>query len=155
EWDDWLIVDPGASQGVQRCMSALDEGFNTVVLWEKLDRLLPYERQDGGWARRRVDSAIAKCAQHLSMVFHRFLERDDPIVIEVNGTKLAPWDPFARAEDKTEALTPLVFEVESHGVHGQIQVQRYVLPARTSFSSQQAFDSLSGPLRWNRQQGLY
>src|SRR5690606_19029538 len=77
EWDDWLIVDPGASQGVQRCMSALDEGFNTVVLWEKLVRLLPYERQDGGWARRRVDSAIAKCAQRLSMVFHRFLERDD------------------------------------------------------------------------------
>lgn len=155
EWDDWLIVDPGRSPAVEHATSALEEGYNTVVVWDKLDRLLPYERQDGGWARRRVESEIEKCSAHLSMVFHRFLERDEPVVIEVNGTKLAPWDPFARDEDKTQVLVPLTFEVESSGVHGMVRLDRYVLPARTSFSSPKAFEALSGPLKWNRQQGLY
>lgn len=155
EWDDWLVIEPTSSAVVERCSKVLDEGFSTVVLWEKLDRLLPYERPEGGWAKRRVESSIVKCSQHLSMVFHRFLEREDPIVIEVNGTKLSPWDPFAREEPRTQRLPSLRFEVDSQGMQGLVELDRYVLPARTSFSSQQAFESLSGPLRWNRQQGIY
>ncbi len=31
----------------------------------------------------------------------------------------------------------------------------YVLPPRDQFSSPEQFDRMSGPLKWNRQQGLY
>jgi hypothetical protein len=155
EWDDWLIIDPSTSPSVERAARVLDEGFNTVVLWEKLDRLLPFERQDGGWARRRIEAAIDKCSKHLSMVFHRFLERGDGVTIEVNGTKLTPWDPFARSEERTQVLAPLTLEIDNSHAQGIVNIDRYVLPARTSFSSQRAFEELSGPLKWNRQQGLY
>src|SRR5690606_25959624 len=41
EWDEWLIVDPGDSPSVRRAMEKLDQGFTTVVTWERLDRVLP------------------------------------------------------------------------------------------------------------------
>lgn len=54
------------------------------------------------------------------------------------------------------ALTPMSFEVETPaGSMGTVSLERYVLPARGQFSTPQAFDGLSGPLKWNRQQGLY
>ena len=54
----------------------LAEGTGTVVIWRKLDRVLPEKRPDGGWARRRLQAMAAKTAEHLGMVFHRFLEDD-------------------------------------------------------------------------------
>ena len=34
-------------------------------------------------------------------------------------------------------------------------MQRFILPSRDQFSSADQFEKLSGPLNWNRQQGLY
>ena len=45
-----------------------------MVIWRKLDRVLPEKRPDGGWARRRLDAMAAKTAEHLGIVFHRYLE---------------------------------------------------------------------------------
>ena len=44
------------------------------MIWRKLDRVLPEKRPDGGWARRRLEAMAAKTAEHLGIVFHRFLE---------------------------------------------------------------------------------
>ena len=52
EWDEWLVIDPGKSPSVRHARSLLDRGFNTVVVWDLLDRVLPENRPDGGWARR-------------------------------------------------------------------------------------------------------
>jgi hypothetical protein len=38
---------------------------------------------------------------------------------------------------------------------GTVRLTRYVLPPRDSFSSVSEFERMSGPLKWNRQQGLY
>ena len=40
-------------------------------------------------------------------------------------------------------------------VAGTVTLQRFVLPSRDQFSSPGHFERLSGPLNWNRQQGLY
>jgi hypothetical protein len=40
-------------------------------------------------------------------------------------------------------------------VSGVVWLHRYVLPSRDQFSSPEEFERLSGPLNWNRQQGLY
>jgi hypothetical protein len=36
-----------------------------------------------------------------------------------------------------------------------VVLRRYVLPPRDAFSSRAEFERLSGPLKWNRQQGFY
>lgn len=157
DYDEWLIVDPGRSPSVARSKELLAAGFQTVVTWDRLDRVLPDRNPDGGWARRRIEAKAEKAAAHLSMVFHRFLERqNEPLSITVNGQRLQPWDPFAQHERRTKELTPMSFEVEgTDGEFGVVQLRRFVLPARNQFSSPAAFESLAGPLKWNRQQGLY
>jgi len=157
EWDEWLVVDPGPDPAVTQARGRLADGPGTVVLWRKLDRVLPEKRPDGGWARRRLAAMAAKTAEHLGMVFHRFLEgtggRD--LVITVNGEKVQPWNPFGPGEPARAELAPQRFEVVVGDVAGTVTLQRFVLPSRDQFSSSANFELLSGPLNWNRQQGLY
>lgn len=157
EFDDWLVVDPGRTPAVRRAQEWLTESPGTVVIWEKLDRVLPVDRPDGGWARRRFDLLAAQTTQHLAMVFHRFLEGvgDRQVVLTVNGEKVRPWDPFASAEAATRELPAQRFELSTGGVSGHVDLRRFILPSRERFSSAEEFDRLSGPQRWNRQQGLY
>lgn len=129
----------------------------TVVLWEALDRVLDYQDPWGQWARRRLLTAAEEVDQHLSMVFHRYLAgevRGSPLTIRVNGTPLAAWDPFCRSES-TQVLEPRDFEVKTSAGAGIVRVSPHVLPHQSEFSSQQAWQRASGPLKWNRQQGLY
>ena len=72
EFDDWLIIEPDRSESVNRARNLLEDGSGTVVIWEKLDRVVPDRNSTGGWARRRFETLAQKTADHLSMVFHRF-----------------------------------------------------------------------------------
>ena len=157
EWDEWLIVEPVRDAAVERARDWLSDGPGTVVIWRKLDRVLPEKRPDGGWARRRLEAMAAKTLEHLGIVFHRFLEGTDGrnLVISVNGEKVQPWNPFAPREPACTELPLQRFEIVVGDVGGTVTLRRFVLPARDHFSSPGQFDRMSGPLNWNRQQGLY
>jgi hypothetical protein len=130
----------------------------TVVLWQRLDRILGLRRPSGDAAARRLDTAAATIAEHLSMVFHRFLSGEAPgprLEARVMGAALAPWDPFARCERFTRVLSPQALALEHAGVAHDVAIQPYVLPAQHNFSNPEAHEAASGPNRWNRQQGLY
>jgi hypothetical protein len=155
--DDWIVVDPGRRAEVNRAREMVSDEGGTVVLWEALDRVLPEQNPEGGWARRRIDALTVKTSAHMAMVFHRFLsgEVGEPLVITVNGEKLRAWDPFAPGEDARQELPRRSFEITVGDVSGDVSLQRFVLPSRDAFSSPAEFEKLSGPLKWNRQQGLY
>lgn len=158
DYDQWLVTDPGPSYAALRARELLAEGMNTVVVWEALDRVLPETNTDGGWARRRMDSARLKTIDHLAMVFHRFLTPADtrePVDIIVNGEKVLPWDPFATDEPNTVELGTQLFELNVGEFGGPVRLMRYVLPSRDAFSSPGQFERHAGPQKWNRQQGLY
>jgi hypothetical protein len=157
EWDDWVVISPGADEHVSRARELISGTGGTVVVWRKLDRVLPEKRPEGGWARRRIESMAARAAEHLGMVFHRFIEGDtgEPLVITVNGVKVEPWNPFAPDEPATATLPVQRFEISVGECTGTVGLRCYVLPSRDRFSSPTEFDRLSGPSNWNRQQGLY
>ena len=156
ELDEWLVVEPTRDNAVRDARERLTGGSGTMVIWRKLDRVLPEKRQDGGWARRRLDSMAAKTVEHLGIVFHRFLEGDDPrLVITVNGEKVRPWNPFGPDETGLVELPSQRYEVTVGDVSGTVMLHRYILPSRDQFSSPEQFERLSGPLNWNRQQGIY
>jgi hypothetical protein len=154
ELDEWLVVEPVPVPVMTRATERLSSEPGTVVIWRKLDRVLPEKRPDGGWARRRFDSMATKTAQHLGIVFHRYLE-DHGLVITVNGQKVGPWNPFAPSEAMTSELPFQRFEMDVQDTSGTVTLRRFVLPARDEFSSLEEFERYSGPLNWNRQQGLY
>ena len=158
--DRWQIIDPPADSASYRALEWLGDGPGTVVLWERLDRVLPENRPEGGWARRRLDQLADRSRDYLGMVFHRFLEGDVArdaglLTITVNGEKVLPWNPFAPLEDHRVELPAQSYEVSVGDLYGRVVLNRYVLPPRSRFSSLAEFERLSGPQKWNRQQGLY
>lgn len=158
ERDDWIIMVPRADAGTIRARELLAGDPGTVVIWEKLDRILPAKQSTGGWAKRRFDGLREKLKTHLSMVFHRFLAGEGSarqIEIWVDDEQLVAWDPFQRQETETKELGPEAFEVVVGELAGKVNLRRFILPSRNAFSSSEAFDAASGPLKWNRQQGLY
>ncbi len=157
--DRWEVIEPPSDSHAYRSLEWLHHGPGTVILWENLDRVLPDRRPEGGWAKRRLDSLAVKARDYLGMVFHRFIEgdtaRSHPLTITVNAEKAVAWNPFAPMEEFRLELPAQSFEVAVGELYGRVRLSRYVLPPRGQFSSLSEFDRMSGPLKWNRQQGLY
>jgi len=157
DFDEWVVISPGSDEHVTRARQLVADNGGTVVVWRKLDRVLPEKRPEGGWARRRLEGLADRTAEHLGIVFHRFIEGavGEPLVITVNGVKVAPWNPFARDEPACTVFPAQRFEIAVGEISGTVTLTPFVLPSRDQFSSAAEFDRMSGPLNWNRQQGLY
>jgi hypothetical protein len=157
EWDEWLIVDPRPTEVIEAAKGMLEDHSGTVVIWEDLDRAFPGRYGSGAWARHRSESLKSKTSEHLSLVFQRFLDgtAGRKVAIAINGEELQPWDPFATHEVGTSELSSHTFDVNEDERSGTVALRRWVLPAKNEFSSPAEFDRLAGPLKWNRQQGIY
>jgi hypothetical protein len=157
----WEILVLDGAERPEQVTTPLQDHTGTVVLWEDLDRILEYKDPWGEWARKKLLSVAEEVDQHLAMVFHRFLAgevKDRPrLRLTINGTsKVEAWDPFCRSESKTDQSIPAKdLKVAGDGGIGFVRVNSYVLPAQRDFSSDAAWRRASGPLQWNRQQGLY
>ncbi|TFV87404.1 ATP-binding protein [Blastococcus sp. CT_GayMR16] len=151
-----IVVEP--SDRPAHLTEPLKAAPGTVVLWENLDRVLDYKDPYGTWAHRRMLSAAQEVEEHLGMVFHRFLAGEAPgrrLKLRVNGQDVAPWDPFCRDEKATDAHPETNITLATVGGTGIVRIRPYVLPERQEFSSTNAWQRASGPLKWNRQQGFY
>lgn len=152
-----LVLDPPDRPA--SLTDPLQRATGTVVLWEELDRVLTYKDPSGQWAKRKMLEQTELVAQHLSMVFHRFLSGKargrQKVGISVNDAAIEPWDPFCSAEPATKSLEPSYYEVVSEGHGGIVSLHPYVLPGQAEFSNSGAWNRASGPNKWNNQQGLY
>jgi hypothetical protein len=156
--DSWDLEQIRAREAPNRLTAPLAHSTGTVVLWERLDRVLGDRRLGAEASERRLVSSLNDVAQHLAMVFHRFLDgtADGPqLDIYVNESPVTAWDPFARSEPLTKTLKPQTLQFEFDGEQYRLLVQPYVLPSQHHFSSPEAHELAGGPNRWNRQQGLY
>jgi hypothetical protein len=132
----------------------------TVVLWERLDRVLEYARPDGAAAMSRLEAVRGEVAEHLSMVFHRFISGElrrghARIAVTLDGDWLEAWDPFARDQSATRELQQQWLPIRHGGRTHRVRVRPFILPNQIQFSSGEAHVAAAGPKRWNRQQGLY
>lgn len=161
ETSRWEILVLDGADRPKHVTAPLQDHTGTVVVWEDLDRILEYKDAWGEWARKKLLSLAEEVDQHLAMVFHRFLSGEvkdrPPLRITINGkSKVEPWDPFCRSEPKTDQSIPAKnLKVAGDGGIGFVRVNSYVLPAQRDFSSDAAWRRASGPMQWNRQQGLY
>lgn len=154
----WEIL-PLERNGLQPAIrSPLKDTRGTVVLWQRLDRILGYRYPYGEAARKRLSQTCREIELHLGMVFHRFMSgeaRHKRFKLMLNGNDIKAWDPFCRNESKTKKLQQFKIAVEYEGVSGEVEFEPYVLPHQDDFSSPEAFKQASGPASWNQQQGFY
>jgi len=158
ETNKWAVLSVLKNDLPQPIRQALEDGQHTVVLWEKLDRVLDYKYPDGEAARKFVHSLTRQTEDHLAMVFHRFLAgeaRKRRLQIRLNGNVLEPWDPFCRTEKRTRTLSASSIPISHEGKTGEVHFEPYVLPHQNHFSSTDAHERASGPDKWNKQQGFY
>jgi hypothetical protein len=155
--DRWEVIRL-RSRDCQLATIPLRNGRGTVVLWERLDRILRFKSHDGQRALNELTRLASEIEQHLAMVFHRFLAREArrrlPLKIVMNGRSIDSWDPFARQESDTQVLREQRLALVN-GQTARIAVRPYVLPSEAHFSSPMAHRVAAGPGRWNRQQGFY
>lgn len=155
----WELLPVSRKEGGPPIQALLKESIGTVVLWQRLDRILGYQDPGGESARRRLSSMCREVEGHLAMVFHRFLAGEvsgrRKLRILVNGYDIGPWDPFARNEVATKALEPAKIPVRVGDANGVLILEPFILPHQADFSSSDSFRLAGGPANWNQQQGFY
>ncbi len=154
----WEILEVGRNEHPELLRDPLRDHTGTVVLWQRLDRILGFKHPYGEMAKKRLSAMCRELEEHLAMVFHRFLSGEAggrKVRITVNGNPVKPWDPFARQEPATKRLQSVTLSYDYDGVSGEILIEPFVLPHQDEFSLPQAHAAAAGPLKWNRQQGFY
>lgn len=139
-----LLLDAPTKEELAILNGVASGHSGTVIVWEKLDRLLKtYSDPGGGHARNALSRVIDSFRDHASMVYQRFLDAKDArattITIAVNGAKLKPWSPFCEDESETEMVAEDTREVEmGDGRTTNFRIRAFVLPRREQFSSAEA-----------------
>ncbi len=158
ETNKWEIIKIEKTELKDMLDHHLEKTTGTVIVWQKLDRILGDKHPYGENAKKRLVTLCRELESHLAMVFHRFLSGEVPgkkLQININGNPINAWDPFARKEKKTRTLDAASIRFEHEGKAGTVILESYILPHQDDFSSLDAFKYSSGPKKWNRQQGFY
>jgi len=157
EWE--LLVDEPTEDEIERFEEVAKGGSGTLVVWEKVDRLLQVYAEAGGkWARIALGKIVDSFRFHAGMVYQRFLDEQDErarnIKIELNGDDIKPWDPFCSCEKGTELVAEgkdIPIQIGDNE-EAKCTVRAYVLPRREEFSSASAADRAR---LTNDRQGVY
>ena len=142
----------------------LKDNHGTVVLWSDLREIHPLLRdKDSRKKAKYLLSLIEEVKEHLSMVFHRFMEGSvrgrKQLKITVAQELLKAWNPFC-PEESTESLDISEHEVsytDRQGINkkSKIIISPYILPNKEEFSSEENWKKAGPEGKWNRQQGFY
>lgn len=140
EQNKWLLRLPEVSGHEAALLDAVARhSKGTVVIWRKVDRLLPSSYRDNlsASARNSLSKTVAALRSHLALTYLRYLggENGRPVVsIEVNDVPVVAWDPFWR--QGSEVLLDKEIPVQIDGADASFRLRAYVLPPRSELSEE-------------------
>ena len=137
--NEWELLTPEIDDDeIDILEDVSDGGQGTLVIWEKVDRLMKNYKYDSS-RRNAFDKIVDKLRQHFGMVYQRFLDKSfegQHIDLYVNEELVEPWDPFCRDEANTKILAEENVKVElDNGKSSSFKVTAYLLPRVDQFSS--------------------
>lgn len=119
----------------------------TIVLWNDIDRLVKNFHSDDAKALDKFLVIMEQVKNHLSMVFHRFIESGS-IKIWFQGRQIKAWNPFLISESATQIFP------DEYLNNGKVIVKGFVLPHKSKIS-EETYKEAEGPKGWGEQQGFY
>lgn len=140
KWE--LLVGSASTAEVKLLEAVAPKKAGTLVLWQKVDRLIQeYAKRDGQAAKRALKRREDELRLHVAMVYQRFLDTNDQrarnIVIRINGAEVAPWDPYCLKE----TVKPLAEKKQrvklNDGTEAEFIVRAFVLPRKEDFKDQE------------------
>jgi len=138
------------SDDTAKLLSPLDDiSHGTIVLWQKLDRVIDDSNEGDDDARGVFyEKFMVWVKPYLEMIFHRYLSLPINLSIKVGRDDLKSWDPYLSSNIFTQMLAPEKYE------DGTVKLTPYVLPHVSKRSSLE--NSCGGGSKgWNAQQGFY
>ena len=158
EWDEWLVVEPPMVPVIERSADRLTERAGNGC---DLAKAGPGAAGEAPGRRMGPPSAGQPGSQDCRASWHRVppVSRGD----RWPGTRDhreraegAALESFrAQRTDDARNYRCSASSCPSGMSSGTVTLRRFVLPARDQFSSPEEFERYSGPLNWNRQQGIY
>lgn len=146
--NEWAVQLPDDASGIPAVGHMGKTG--TLVLWEKLDRLIGGFPHNAAKRAEVINQRIAETERHLRLVFHRFMEEAKPLRILLNSRILLPLDPFARKSPATIADP----EERLTLIHGDVEIQSFTLPHHKQMSKMD-WEDIAGPEGHLKSQGFY
>jgi len=141
----WQLLKDPADAAKKYVDSFTSMPHGTAVVIEDLDRSA-FLQDDPARVPDHLGDALEAVRLHLSMVFHRFIERG--VTIRVGPTALCPWNPFLKHKSTRLARETL----HLHGFN--ISVTPYVLPHHSRLTDSE-YDAAAGPNGWDAHQGFF
>lgn len=140
KWE--LIIDDPTPQQVEAFEKIIGKHRGTLVIWEKVDRLLKnYTDARGAHAKKALTKFTDDLRDHLRMVYQRFLDSSDRrarhLSMRLNGVPVLPWDPFCVGESQQVNQDEPQVELQD-GKFAKFTMKAYVLPRKEEFSSEEA-----------------
>jgi hypothetical protein len=144
ETGKWSLLDYISNEKYLNDLSKIKSG--TIVLWENLDRLVGNSRKENDAARKVFLEEFSLVEEHLSLVFHRYLEKRK-LKLWINGISIKPWDPFMKEEDGSQLVGNEYFENDN------IHIKCYVLPHISKIDTEIRIKAKTED--WYKLQGFY
>lgn len=134
KWE--LLIDKSDEETLEQLTGISSESVGTVVVWEKIDRLMKsYTSPSGAAAKKAFTRIIEDLKGHLSMIYQRFLDPSigtpQTVEITINGATITHWDPFCK--DVSDMVASENVPVD--GVDASFQINAYILPRREEFQN--------------------
>lgn len=134
KWE--LLIDESDNETIKHLNKIAGIGAGTVVVWEKIDRLMKnYASPSGASAQKALRKIVEQLREHVAMIYQRFLDPNNdstpPISIKINEENIKPWDPFCKGLSELVAAQ----DMEVEGTNSSFQINAYVLPRREEFQS--------------------
>ena len=147
--DKWVVEIGGSEDAIGTRWSECLTGDGTLVVWEKLDRLIGSEDQtDRSDLVRQLDDA----ASHLVFVFHRFIggRGGKRVTMSLNGRELRAFDPFNSNHPATQHHAEEVISLDGR----EIRIWPVTLPHHDKVEKAE-WERLAGPEGYVSNQGFY
>jgi hypothetical protein len=153
-----ILIDTPTTEEIDLLDEAAAGGAGTLVVWEKVDRLLKdYENPGGAPARNALRKIVDGFSAHAAMVYQRFLDPEDKrartMEMFVNDEPIQPFDPFCLKIKGAEMVAEKKVEAElPDGNKAEFVIRAHVLPRREEFPT--PADAKAARLE-NQTQGIY
>lgn len=139
EWE--VLLDKPSKEEIALLDEAAKSGPGTLIIWEKVDRLLKdYENSAGQPARTALKKIAQGFDEHAAMVYQRFLDPKDErarnIELVVNEAAVESWDPFCKTNDNAEIVAEKKVPVDlGEDEEASFTIRATVLPRREEFEN--------------------
>ena len=142
--NEWRLLDNVSDNSFVERIDNQKSG--TLVLWEKLDRIVGNAEVSNESVKAAFYQEMMNVKQHLSIVFHKFIEKGK-ITILFKNEKVEAYNPFLlNLEPKPEMGQPETFE--------NVEITYFILPHMSEIGKVE-YEKSGGSLGWFQQQGFY